>query len=108
MKPLSETTARLAQERELPLGLDALGNDIEFECASDVYDGQGEQGVTGYDQSTCWHDYRLGMIQVPLISALGCAFAIESERGDDMMAAMLRRGCRAIRDLGTLELIESE
>ena len=69
--------------------------------SSAVSPALGEQGVTGYDQSTCWHDYRLGMIQVPLISALGCAFAIESERGDDMMAAMLRRGCWAIRDLGT-------
>jgi hypothetical protein len=62
-------------------------------------------GVSDYELETCWHDYLLGMIQVPLISALGCAFAVETERGDDMMAAMLRRGCAAIRDLGTLELI---
>ena len=67
-----------------------------------------EQGVGDYDADTCWHDYRLGMIQVPLISALGCAFSIETERGDDMMAAMLRRGCQAIRDLGTLDLIDAE
>jgi hypothetical protein len=66
-----------------------------------------DTGVTDYDAATCWHDYVLGMIQVPLISALGCAFAVETERGDDMMAAMLRRGCAAIRDLGTLELIPS-
>lgn len=45
---------------------------------------------------------------MPLISALGCAFSIETERGDDMMAAMLRRGCQAIRDLGTLDLIDAE
>lgn len=64
-------------------------------------------GVGDYDAETCWHDYLLGMIQVPLISALGCAFAVETERGDDMMATMLRRGCAAIRDLGTLELITS-
>lgn len=64
-----------------------------------------DTGVSDYDEATCWHDYVLGMIQVPLISALGCAFAVETERGDDMMAAMLRRGCAAIRDLGTLELI---
>ncbi|BBY57788.1 phosphotransferase family protein [Mycolicibacterium sarraceniae] len=66
-----------------------------------------DTGVSDYDVETCWHDYLLGMIQVPLISALGCAFAVETERGDDMMAAMLRRGCAAIRDLGTLELITS-
>lgn len=62
-------------------------------------------GVRGYDLETCWHDYRYGMVQAPLITALGCAFAVATERGDDMMAVMLRRGCRAIRDLGTLDLI---
>jgi hypothetical protein len=66
-----------------------------------------DTGVSDYDAATCWHDYLLGMIQVPLISALGCAFAVETERGDEMMAAMLRRGCAAIRELGTLDLITS-
>jgi len=31
--------------------------------------------------------------------------AEDRERGDDMVLTMLRRGCQAIRDLGTLELI---
>jgi Phosphotransferase enzyme family len=62
-------------------------------------------GVTGYDRDTCWRDYRLGMIQALLISALGFAFATATERGDDMVLTMLRRGCQAIRDLGTLELL---
>jgi hypothetical protein len=62
-------------------------------------------GVTGYELDTCWSDYRLGMIQVPLLVALGTAFASTTDRGDDMMMAMLSRGCRAIRELDTLELI---
>ena len=62
-------------------------------------------GVTGYDRETCWRDYRLGVPQALLISALGFAFAASTERGDDMVLAMLRRGCQAVRDLGTLELI---
>ena len=45
------------------------------------------------------------MPQAPLISALGFAFAAGTERGDDMVLTMLERGCQAIRDLGTLELI---
>jgi hypothetical protein len=45
------------------------------------------------------------MIQALLISALGFAFATSTERGDDMVLAMLGRGCQAIRDLKTLELI---
>ena len=63
--------------------------------------------VTGYDLDTCWRDYRLGLVQVPLLVALGTAFASTTERGDDMMMAMLSRGCRAIRELDTLELITS-
>lgn len=45
------------------------------------------------------------MLQAPLISALGFAFAAATERGDDMVLTMLGRGCRAIRELGTFELI---
>jgi hypothetical protein len=61
--------------------------------------------VNDYDVETCWRDYRLGVVQVPLLVALGTAFASTTERGDDMMLAMLSRGCQAIRELGTLELI---
>ncbi|MBU9765451.1 aminoglycoside phosphotransferase family protein [Mycobacterium sp. TNTM28] len=64
-------------------------------------------GVTGYDYETCWQDYRLGMLQAPLITVLGTAFATSTERGDDMMVVMAQRGCRAIRELGTLDLISA-
>ena len=45
------------------------------------------------------------MPQALLISALGFAFATATDRGDDMVLTMLARGCQAIRDLGTLELV---
>ncbi|CDQ42491.1 phosphotransferase family protein [Mycolicibacterium neoaurum] len=63
-------------------------------------------GVTGYDVGACWDDYRIGMLQIPLLTMLGFAFSAATERGDDMVLAMLARGCAAIRDLGTLDLIE--
>jgi len=62
-------------------------------------------GITDYDLNTCWRDYRVGMLQVPLLSVLGCAFAISTDRGDDMMLVMMERGCQAIRDLGSLALV---
>lgn len=62
-------------------------------------------GVRDYDVETCWQDYRFGMLQVPLITTLGFAFSAATERGDDMVLAMLARGSQAIRELGTLELI---
>ena len=63
--------------------------------------------MTDYDADTCWRDYRLGVIQAPLISGLGFAFAASTERGDEMTLAMFHRGCRAIRELGTLDLLSS-
>lgn len=62
-------------------------------------------GVGAYDLETCWRDYRLGMLQVPLLTMLGWAFSAATDRGDEMTLTMLRRGCRAIDELGTLDLI---
>ncbi|OBH24561.1 aminoglycoside phosphotransferase [Mycobacterium sp. E1715] len=78
---------------------------IEEQLVGDYHRALAAGGVTGYDRETCWRDYRLGVLQAPLISALGFAFAAATERGDDMVLAMLARGCQAIRELGTLDLI---
>ena len=42
-----------------------------------------------------------------MISGLGFAFAASTERGDEMMLTMFHRGCQAIRELGTLDLIKT-
>ena len=67
-----------------------------------------DAGVTDYDLDTCWNDYRLAMLQIPLITTLGAAFAAGSSRGDDIVVVMLERACAAIRELGTLDLIAAE
>lgn len=64
-----------------------------------------DHGVQGYDAETCWDDYCLGMLQVPLITTLGCAFSAATERGDEMVLTMLHRGSRAIRELGSLHRV---
>ena len=78
---------------------------IEKDLVDEYHRALAGYGVTGYDRETCWRDYRLGVPQALLISALGFAFATATERGDDMVLTMLARGCQAIRDLGTLELV---
>lgn len=78
---------------------------IERSLVADYHAALLAQGVTGYDLETCWHDYRYGMPQALLISALGFAFAAGTDRGDDMVVTMLRRGCQAIRHLDTIALI---
>src|SRR6478609_987770 len=81
--------------------------EVERELVARYHEALLGYGVTGYDADTCWRDYRLGVVQAPLISALGFAFAASTERGDEMMLTMFHRGCRAIRELETLELINS-
>lgn len=79
----------------------------EADLVAAYHDRLLRHGVTGYDRETCWQDYRLGMLQAPLITVLGTAFANSTERGDDMMVVMAQRGCQAIRELGTLDLISA-
>lgn len=64
-------------------------------------------GVSGYDAETCWKDYCLGALQVPMITTLGFAFSTATERGDEMTLAMLERGAHAIRELGSLDLVRA-
>jgi Phosphotransferase enzyme family len=80
---------------------------IEKDLVDEYHRALTSYGVTDYDRETCWRDYRLGMPQALLISALGFAFATSTDRGDDMVLTMLARGCQAIRDLGTLDLVGS-
>ena len=78
---------------------------VERDLVGDYHSALLTHGVTGYDLESCWGDYRYGVIQALLISALGFAFAVGTDRGDDMIATMLRRGCQAIRDLETVTLV---
>ena len=62
-------------------------------------------GVSDHPLDECWHDYRYGAVQGPLVTVLGAAYSQRTDRGDDMFVAMATRSCEAIRDLGTLDLI---
>jgi aminoglycoside phosphotransferase (APT) family kinase protein len=63
-------------------------------------------GVTDhYSAGECWDDYRVGMLQVPLLTTFGYAFTSVTDRGDEMVLAMMTRGCEAIRHLEAIELI---
>lgn len=65
-------------------------------------------GVADYPLSLCWEDYVFAMLQVPLVATFGCAYSTSrTERGDRMFAVMVARGCAAIRDLGTLDVVGS-
>jgi hypothetical protein len=67
----------------------------------------GDHGVSGYDHDLAFEDYRVGLLQCPLVIILGAAFSTRTERGDAMFAAMIRRSSAAIRDLDTIGLLTS-
>jgi len=62
---------------------------------------------TGYPLAAAFEDYRLGVLQVPLITVLGVAYATagRSERADAMFMTMFRRGLAAIDDLDPFALL---
>lgn len=64
-------------------------------------------GVADYEADDCWSDYRLGQLQGPMITVLGCMYATagRSERADRMFLAMATRSAAAIRDLDPFALI---
>jgi hypothetical protein len=66
-----------------------------------------DYGVADYSATACWNDYRIGMLQIPLLTTFGYAFAAATDRGDEMVLAMLARGCDAVRHLETNELIRN-
>ena len=65
------------------------------------------RGITGYSAERCWDDYRLGHLQGPMVTILGCMYASgeRTEQADQMFLAMTRRACAAIADLDSLAVL---
>lgn len=83
-----------------------LRREHERRLVSEYHDALVASGVTGYSFDSCWDDYRLGQLQGPLITVLGCMYsASRTEQSDAMFLAMIRRSCAAIRDVASLELV---
>jgi hypothetical protein len=87
--------------------LPEVRRDVERDMVDAYHQKLLTYGVEDYDGDACWRDYRLGVLQAPLISVLGCAFASSTDRGDDMMVVMIERSCQTIRDLDSLDLISA-
>jgi hypothetical protein len=69
----------------------------------------GDLGVVDYPFARCYDDYRLGVLQGPMITVLGRTFATatQSARADAMFVAMATRSSAALRDLDSFGLVES-
>ena len=82
----------------------------ERELVAEYHAALCARGVSGYGADQCFDDYRLGQLQGPMITTMGCAFATgdPSADADAMFLAMATRSCAAIRDLDSLELVGRE
>jgi hypothetical protein len=78
----------------------------ELELIQTYVDALHTHGVD-YPVESCVADYRLGQLQGPMITVLGCivASSAPTAASDEMFLTMARRCCAAIRDLSSLELV---
>jgi aminoglycoside phosphotransferase (APT) family kinase protein len=66
-------------------------------------------GVDDYSYDRCFADYRLGVLQGPMITMIGAAYATaeRSASADEMFLAMATRASAALRDLDSFALVEA-
>ncbi len=81
----------------------------ESDLVALYFDDLERRGVQGYSRHECFDDYRLGQLQGPFITVLGCVYGATAERtpdGDEMFISMAQRSCAAIRELDSLSLVD--
>jgi hypothetical protein len=81
----------------------------EGDLVSLYFDEVSRRGVQEYSGSECFDDYRLGQLQGPFITILGCIYGATAERSpdaDEMFISMATRSCAAIRELESLSLVQ--
>jgi hypothetical protein len=73
------------------------------------FDELRRRGVQEYSSNECFDDYRLGQLQGPFITILGCVYGATAERSpdaDEMFISMAKRSCAAVRELESLSLVQ--
>jgi len=72
----------------------------ERDIVTTYYEALKEHSVVDFSFDQCFVDYRLGMVQGPLITILGAVYAtaVPSDESNAMFSAMITRSCAAIRE----------
>ncbi|MFV0260350.1 MAG: phosphotransferase family protein [Acidimicrobiales bacterium] len=78
---------------------------VERPLVDAYHTGLTAAGVPGYDADTCWRDYRAASVWGVIMSIIATVLAEQTERGDRMLATMLRRHAHHAIDLDALELL---
>jgi hypothetical protein len=69
------------------------------------YRGRLRAAGIDYDRDTCWRDYRFGTVWGVAISVIATMLAEQTERGDELLATMLRRAAHHVLDLDAVALL---
>lgn len=79
----------------------------EERLVADYHAALGGRRTIEYSADRCWYDYRLGQLQAPMVTMLGCMYsgAARTAYADGMFVAMARRSSTAIMDLRSLDLL---
>lgn len=78
----------------------------ERELVQAYHEALRAHGVDDHGVDTCFEDYRLGVVQGPLITVLGAVYAqAPNPESDAMFTAMITRSLAAIRDLDPWSLL---
>jgi hypothetical protein len=84
----------------------SIRREHERELVAAYHDALFEHGVADHDLNQCFEDYRLGVVQGPLITVLGAVYANDpNDKSDAMFTAMITRSLEAIRDLDPYSLL---
>lgn len=78
----------------------------EQELVRCYFDALTAAGVSGYDWTQCWNDYRRQAAYAVFFLAPAAMLVERTERGDQMFLTMIRRACAQISDLGTEALLD--
>jgi hypothetical protein len=80
-------------------------SDNEEELARLYHSELVDRGVSDYSWDRCWHDYRLHAGHGLIMSIVGAAITAPTERGDEMLSALINRHAQQMTELDTLALI---
>ncbi|MGH0037981.1 MAG: phosphotransferase family protein [Myxococcota bacterium] len=79
--------------------------EVERDLVAAYHRALEEKGIEDYDAARCWNDYRRSVFAGLAVTVVAAPLVVQTERGDEMFAAMARRHARHALDLGSEEFL---
>ena len=82
-----------------------LRRSSEHDLVRTYHHGLCERGVTGYDFSDCWNDYRRYSFSGYIMAVVASMIVGQTQRGDDMFMVMAGRHAQQVIDLDAYDFL---